>query len=354
MSDLALYRKYRPQAFAEVIGQEHVVVSLQGAIEQGRVAHAYLFAGSRGTGKTSLARILARALKTEPEDLYELDAASSRGIDEIRELREAVQGRPFRSPYKVYIIDEVHMLTKEAFNALLKTLEEPPAHVIFVLATTEVNKLPGTVVSRCQHFTFRQPSLAELGEAVNRIAKKEKLPVETGARELIALLGDGSFRDTIGLLQKVISATGGTKISRADVERVAGVPKSEQVEALIKSILDQNTERGLQVVHQISSQNQDFKIFLKLVMQTLRQALLSKYAPGLFAELAEQISAEEKKLAAELAAHPRAKIISAILRELLAVYEETSRASVSQLPLELALVKLAYSADSADGSGKSS
>ena len=148
----ALYRKYRPENFDEVLGQDHIVTTLSESLKLGNVAHAYLFSGGRGTGKTTMARILARAVNCSENDLYEIDAASNRGIDDIRELREAVNTLPFESPYKVYIIDEVHMLTKEAFNALLKTLEEPPAHALFILATTEMDKLPETIVSRCQTF----------------------------------------------------------------------------------------------------------------------------------------------------------------------------------------------------------
>src|SRR3989344_9526545 len=155
---LALYRKYRPREWGEVVGQEHIVEALKGALALGRVSHAYLFAGARGTGKTSVARILARALKTADIDLHEIDAASNRKIEDARELREAVLSLPFASPYKVYILDEVHMLTKEAFNALLKTLEEPPKHVVFILATTEIDKLPETIVSRCEIHSFRTPN----------------------------------------------------------------------------------------------------------------------------------------------------------------------------------------------------
>ena len=176
-----LYRKYRPRGFKDVLGQEHIVNALSGALKQDNIAHAYLFSGSRGTGKTSIARILAGEVKTSSNDLHEIDAASNRGIDDIRELREAVTVLPFESKYKVYIIDEVHMLTKEAFNALLKTLEEPPAHVIFMLATTEIEKLPDTIVSRCQTFTFKKPSQKILKVAVTETAKSEGFTLEPSA-----------------------------------------------------------------------------------------------------------------------------------------------------------------------------
>src|SRR6478609_6601729 len=165
-SEGVLYRKYRPQTFNDVIGQEHIVKVLKGAVELGNISHAYLFSGSRGTGKTSMARILARAIGTSANDLTELDAASNRGIDDMREIRDSVNTLPFESKYKVYIIDEVHMLTKDAWNAFLKTLEEPPAHVVFILATTELEKVPETVQSRCQVFTFKRPTREGLAKIV--------------------------------------------------------------------------------------------------------------------------------------------------------------------------------------------
>ncbi|MBI2049170.1 MAG: DNA polymerase III subunit gamma/tau [Parcubacteria group bacterium] len=221
MSEFVLYRKYRPQIFKEMLGQEHIVSALEAIAKSGAPAHAYLFAGSRGTGKTSAARIFARSIGCAPEDLYEIDAASNRGIDDVRELREAVQTTPFKSPYKVYIIDEAHMLTTPAFNALLKTLEEPPRHVVFILATTDAEKLPDTVISRCQTFQFKKPGRALLTKMVARVAEKEGFAVEHAASDLIALLGDGSFRDTHGVLQKVLGALGnGKKISRDFVEKI--------------------------------------------------------------------------------------------------------------------------------------
>src|SRR3990167_1443531 len=177
-SHQVLYRKYRPVSFGEVLGQEMVVASLQDTISTSRISHAYLFAGSRGTGKTSVARIFAREIGTSENDTIEIDAASNRGIDDVRALREGVSALPFDSKYKVYIIDEVHMLTKEAFNALLKTLEEPPRHVIFILATTESHKIPETILSRCQVFAFHTPSDEEVREVISRVAKSEKLHLD--------------------------------------------------------------------------------------------------------------------------------------------------------------------------------
>ena len=185
MSEIALYRKYRPSSFDDVLGQEHIVKVLKGALKLGNIAHAYLFFGTRGTGKTSVARIMAQELKTSDADIYEIDAASNRGIDDIRELRDSVRTLPFNSDYKVYIIDEVHMLTKEAFNALLKTLEEPPKHVIFILATTELDKVPETIISRCQTFTFKKPTLSVLKDLVLSVSKKENFTLDNAGAELI-------------------------------------------------------------------------------------------------------------------------------------------------------------------------
>jgi DNA polymerase-3 subunit gamma/tau len=222
---LSLYRKYRPAQFADVVGQNHIVDVLQESIKQGNISHAYLFCGSRGTGKTSVARIFAKALGTTLNDLYEIDAASNTSVDDIRELSEAVNTVPLESKYKVYILDEVHMLSKAAFNAFLKTLEEPPRHVIFILATTETEKLPDTIVSRCEVYNFKKPTAEMLKKHILDISKKEGIKVDPSAAELISLLGDGSFRDTLSTLQKVLSFSGDS-VSLEQVEEVTGAPKA--------------------------------------------------------------------------------------------------------------------------------
>ena len=211
MSELALYRKYRPSTFEEVLGQKETIALLRKEIEDDSISHAYLFSGGRGTGKTSVARIFASAVGAKPADIYEMDAASNRSIDDIRALREAVLSMPFESPYKVYIIDEVHMLTKEAFNALLKTLEEPPAHVVFILATTEIEKVLPTILSRCQVFQFKAPTKEILRDAILHAAKGEQFTLAPDAAVLIAVAADGSFRDGLGITEKVIMASPNTK-----------------------------------------------------------------------------------------------------------------------------------------------
>src|SRR3989338_8420740 len=197
------YRKYRPKAFSEAVGQEAAVKILQNAISKKKLAHAYLFSGPRGTGKTTVARILAREAGCAEEDVIEIDAASSRGIDEARELREAVRVLPLRSPYKVYIIDEVHMLTKEAFNALLKTLEEPPEHAIFILATTELHKVLDTIVSRTQHFEFHKISIPDIISELKKICREENIKIEDDAMKLIAFFSDGALRDAESILFQI-------------------------------------------------------------------------------------------------------------------------------------------------------
>src|ERR1700759_265171 len=212
---LALYRKYRPKGLADVVGQDHIVTTLQNALKAGKISHAYLFTGPRGVGKTSVARILAHEINNLPYtdesvhlDIIEIDAASNRRIDEIRDLRDKVRVAPAQAKYKVYIIDEVHMLTREAFNALLKTLEEPPAHCIFILATTEVHKLPETIISRTQRFNFQPIEPKTAGEHLHAIAKREKIDISPEAIELLAEHGNSSLRDSISLLDQ-LSATGG-------------------------------------------------------------------------------------------------------------------------------------------------
>lgn len=336
----ALYRKYRPKSFKEVIGQEHIVKTLEGALSLGRVFHAYLFAGSRGTGKTSVARIVAEAIGTSGNDVYEIDAASNRGIDDIRSLREGVATLPFESKYKVYIVDEAHMLTKEAWNALLKTLEEPPAHVVFIFATTESDKVPETILSRCQVFQFKKPTREILRHSVAAIAKAEGAVLEAGAAELIALLGDGSFRDTQGILQKVLSASKDRKVSLPEVETVTGAPRGSLVNSFIEALENKKIEPAVAALHKALESNVDAKVFLRLVLQKLRFVLLLRYAKETEKELAEEVSPDNLVFLQKLAAAKDSSISSALLSELLSAYEHIGRAYIPALPIELVLIKL--------------
>ena len=340
MSEIALYRKYRPEGFDEVLGQDHIVRVLKGAIKLGNISHSYLFHGSRGTGKTSVARIIAKELETSPNDIFEIDAASNRGIDDIRELREGISTLPFDSKYKIYIIDEVHMLTKEAWNALLKTLEEPPKHVVFILATTEIEKVPETIVSRCQVFTFKKPTTTVLRELIENVARNEKWKISPAGVELIATLGDGSFRDTHGILQKLMSYSKDKSITLEEIESVTGAPSSALVTDFIKSIAEKNIESGMVAVQKASSQNIDMEMFLRLALAKLRTALLLRYAPDMKAELSETMSEEEKAFMVSVLKEKGGMINSKTLEVLLETLGTIKYASIKELPLELALVKI--------------
>ncbi|MDZ7725966.1 MAG: DNA polymerase III subunit gamma/tau [Candidatus Campbellbacteria bacterium] len=339
MTETSLYRKYRPQNFSEVLGQEHITDTLAQSIKNNSFSHAYLFSGSRGTGKTSVARILAREIGTKPHDLYEIDAASNRGIDDIRELREAVRALPYDSPYKVYIIDEVHMLTKDAFNALLKTLEEPPAHVVFVLATTEPGKVPETIVSRCSVFQFKQPNVDILRSTTVDIAKKEGVELEPSSAELIAILGDGSYRDTLSVLQKVISARTGKKMKAEEVEKLLGAPKLTLLKDFLHHYSEGDTSGTLEVVEKIKDAGVDVHLFLRLLLSRIRAILLLRYGNDfLKKELAKQFSEEELSYLSELAKDAK-NIHSLTLRDFLEIEPQIALSSIKTLPIEILLLQ---------------
>ncbi len=337
MSDV-LYRKYRPAKFADVIGQDHVVKVLDAESVSGNIAHAYLFAGTRGTGKTSVARIFAHSIGTSNNDIYEIDAASNTSVDDIRSLNESVFTLPFESKYKVYILDEVHMLSKSASNALLKTLEEPPAHVVFILATTETHKIPETILSRCEVYTFKKPSQEVLKKHVIAVSKKEGNSIEDSSAELIALLGDGSFRDTLGILQKVLSYGDNKKITEEEVRLVTGAPAVEFVHDVVKSIVGKDLPLGLETVKKAVGQNIDMTVFLKLILHTVRAIMLVRF--GSEALVKDDLSEKEFEFVKSLAKSD-AQLSSSILVELLSALEKTSSSYITSLPLELALVNLA-------------
>lgn len=340
MTETALYRKYRPHKFKEVLGQDHIVKVLESSIENGNIAHAYIFAGSRGTGKTSVARIFAKEIGTSQNDISEIDAASNTGVDDIRALNESVSTLPFESIYKVYILDEAHMLSKSAWNALLKTIEEPPKHVIFILATTEENKIPETIVSRCQSFSFKKPTQNILRDVVIAIAKKEGFSLETSSADLIALLGDGSFRDAQSILQKVMGASKDKKISPEEVEIVTGAPKTELVNDFIRAIDENKLELGLKAVSKATEANIDMLLYFKLVLHKMRMILLLRNLKSSEGKLQNEMTDTDLKFLKGIAEEKPSKINSDTLLTLLSYYDMVARAYIPELPLELVLTKL--------------
>lgn len=297
MSYQALYRTWRPQRFVEVVGQAHVVRTLQNAVQADRVAHAYLFCGPRGTGKTTIAKVLAKAINctqragVEPcgacascisvtagnaMDVLEIDAASSRGVDEIRELREKVKFGPATGNFKVYIVDEVHMLTREAFNALLKTLEEPPGHVIFVLATTEPHKLPLTIISRCQRFDFRRITKQDLIARLEEVAARAGLVAEPGVFTLIARVADGSLRDALGILDQA-AALGENRIELDDLNGILGTVTEEVLERLVHSLMSGEAGAALLLLQEVEAEGKELRIFAREITDYLRGLLYGAF-----------------------------------------------------------------------------
>ncbi len=333
-----LYRKYRPDNWSDVLGQDHIVNVLKESIKLSRISHAYLFSGSRGTGKTTLARIFARNVKTTEDDTYEIDAASNRGIDDIRELRDHVSVLPFSSPFKVYIIDEVHMLSKDAWNALLKTLEEPPKHVIFILATTELEKVPDTIISRCQTFSFKKPARDIVRKLCIDVAKKEGVTIDAGASDLIALLGDGSFRDALGMLEKVIASSSDKKISREEVELITGAPRAGLVNSFIDAILSKDMDVALKTLGDASKSGISMNVFGTLVLEKMRFILLVQNSISSKADVKERVSPDDFEFIENKATAK--KLTTAVLLIILEAVEATMRARIESLPLELAVVKV--------------
>jgi len=296
MGSEVFYRKWRPQTLSEVVGQEPVTQTLRHAVESGKIAHAYLFCGPRGTGKTSMARILAKAVNCPNQaggepcnacdmcrsvtegralDVIEIDAASNRGIDEIRSLREKANYAPSLARYKVYIIDEVHMLTEAACNALLKTLEEPPPHVIFVLATTEAHKVLGTIVSRCQRFNFHRLRQTEIMDKLKLICKKEEIHIEPASLELIARAATGSLRDAENILQQMITCYG-NRIELDQVQAELGISRDSRVRELARCVVSRDVTAGLKIVNSLNSDGLDLRQFNLGLVEYLRGLLLAK------------------------------------------------------------------------------
>ena len=270
-----LYRKYRPQSFDEVVGQDAVVQALKQSIEHKSLSHAYLFHGTRGTGKTSIARIFAQELGTSEQDIYELDAASHTGVDNIRELRSGVSTRPFNSQYKVYIIDEAHMLSNAAANALLKTLEEPPAHVIFILATTEKHKILDTILSRCVVYDFNSPKREALSIFIEDIALKEGITIDPDAVNLIAQEGEGSYRDTLSVLQKVTN--GKDHVALEYVQQLLASSSSREASEFVSALVS-NHDDLISVVARSRAASVDPKALIDSSLEIVRASLISRHS----------------------------------------------------------------------------
>jgi len=344
MAHQSLYRTYRPDKFEDVVGQEQVTKPLEEAAKSKKIGHAYLFAGTRGLGKTSVARIFASAIGCSERDLYEVDAASNNSVEDIRTLTEGVYTLPFTSPYKVYILDEVHMLSKGAWNAFLKTLEEPPAHAVFILATTELEKVPETVQSRCQVFEFKKPTRAVLAKMTAAVAKKEGYTLAPDAAELIALLAEGSYRDALSVLQKVFAGAEGKSLSRETVEAATGAPRREQVHALIAALAAGERGKALAAIESAAKSGADMKLFLELVLEALRATLLIRYAPELRDALSGELGTDEfsalEKFTQSNERPPRSFITHATMLAFLTAAERIRYAPIPALPLELAVLEL--------------
>mgnify|MGYP001589607063 CR=1 FL=1 len=356
-----LYRKYRPQSFEELVGQRPIKEILEAALEKNRISHAYLFSGPRGTGKTTVARLFARAVNCEKLsilegkspcnnckvcqefssghtlDLIEVDAASSRGIDEIRALREGIRVLPFQAKYKVYIIDEVHMLTKEAFNALLKTLEEPPEHVIFILATTEIEKVPETIVSRTQHYQFRRISEEDIQTALELIIKKEKVKIDPEVLNIIAVLSEGSLRDAQSMLDQIMSLneTGNLKI-----RSLFGVPPHEILQNITLAFLRKDTKTSLNLIYASGISDIDQHALLKLLIRNFRFLLYLKVDASYERQLAKFLPERDLISLKEISQQYDIKDFENILIHLNNSYSLLRISYLPQLPLELAALKI--------------
>lgn len=333
-----LYRKYRPEKFEDVLGQDSIVNLISTAIKNDKPAHAYLFTGGRGLGKTTIARILAKELGTKPGDIYEIDAASRRGIDDIRELRDHVRSAPLESKYKVYIIDEVHMLTKEAFNALLKTIEEPPAHAIFVLATTEFDKVPDTIRSRSQIMQFRHPTQDVLEKYIIDIAKKEKVKITNEAATLIAQLADKSYRDACGRLEEAIVRSNSDNIDADAIAEMFGIPNSEILNNLVKALALKDTTSAKEVVNSEHFGQMNHIMLLNMLLLRVRSVHMLRHKMIDIKEIEKSLGQDEAKFLESIANDKDYSLVSTTIIKLLDAFQMVKHSPIKSLPLELIIL----------------
>ena len=362
MSYQVLARKYRPQKFSDVIGQDHVTRTLKNAIEQQRIAHGYIFSGHRGIGKTTIARILAMALNCRskdhpvPEpcgvcdscveirqgnsvDVIEIDAATNRGIDEVRELREAARYRPARDRYKIWILDEAHQITDAAFNALLKTLEEPPGHVIFMMATTEPEDIPQTIRSRCQHFSFHAVRFDEIVKQLKSIAQAEKIEADDNALALLAEAGDGSMRDALSIMDQAIATTSG-RLTAGDVRGLVGAVSSDILEDMMGAVERNSSQEVLELVDRLMVEGHNPTHFARQTVRFLRNAIVAKVAGASSSLL--QISSDEAERVGRVADKFTEEDLTRFLQIMLRTHSELGYKHEQRFHLELGLLKLVH------------
>ncbi len=358
MSEQVLYRKYRPKDFTEIVGQKHIITPIVNSLKMGKIAHAYLFSGPRGTGKTTTARLIAKALnclernkpcnacancerfnRGQGMNLVEIDAASNRGIDEIRELRAGVRFNPGDGKYKIYIIDEVHQLTKEAFNALLKTLEEPPAHVVFILATTELEKVLPTVVSRTQHYDFRRPTVPQIVGRLEYLAKKENVILDKEAAHLIALAAEGGIRDAESILGQIMSVED-KKITREEAEKILGLPRRETGKKMFGFIARKDAFSALALIQELTDAGYDLSYFTKFLTRYFRYALFLKIDPNLKKFIADELLLDEMECIVSHLPAFTAEELSRSLNVIVQNMQIFKKTPIPQLPLEVTVIEL--------------
>ena len=359
---MVFYRKYRPQKFSDFVNQESVKKTLQNALLLDKISHAYLFCGVRGTGKTTMARLFAKAINCikrqekqyEPcnqcdncldiennraVDLIEIDAASNRGIDEIRDLKEGIRFAPVKSKYKVFIVDEAHMLTSQAFNALLKTLEEPPEHAIFILATTEAEKLPATILSRVQRFDFKRLPTNEIAKKLKNISVKEGFEIDESALTMIARAAEGSIRDSESILSQIVAYSFDKKITLSEVESVLGAVKFEKINQFLGFLAENKLEQSIRFINDLQNEGYQLHEVMKLVVNLLEKTLLFKLDSSQEQSLKSEFSSEEIEALKKLSQTFEMQRLKTFLKEFMLSLPSIKKAIIPSLPIEIVIIE---------------